>query len=95
MSKAEIVEGLVAGVLTSGVLIRVVSWVVKTKMKEEDKRVIKVCLRDGRCMIYETRDDVEEVDEVQRIVRFLHDIEEANPEDQIKSVSFSLEPSDA
>ena len=95
MSKAEIIEGLVAGVLTSGILIRVVSWVVKTKLKPEDKRVIKVCLRDGRCMTYETRDDVEEADEIQRIINFLNEIEESYPEDQIKSVAFSLEPSDS
>ena len=95
MSKAEIIEGLVAGVLTSGILIRVVSWVVKTKLKPEDKRVIKVCLRDGRCMTYETQEDVEEADEIQRIINFLNEIEESYPEDQIKSVAFSLEPSDS
>lgn len=96
MSKSEIVEGLVAGVLSSGALVTIVRWALKQKSRPGMKRVIEVIRDDGTLLRYETAaDEIEKRSEVQKIVEWLGEVEaETGGEEHIKSVSFTLEPLD-
>jgi hypothetical protein len=96
MSKSEIVEGLVAGVLSSGILVSVVKWAARQRTKPGYKRVIRVERDDGTVLLYETAaEDLGERPEVQKIVEWLEEVEtETGGDDHITNVSFTLEPLD-
>lgn len=97
MDKTEIIEGVVAGVLSSGVLVGVIKWSLKARCKPGMKRVIVVTREDGTVLRYETpADQIEDRPEVQKIVEWLHEVEtEAEGSgDNITGVSFTLEPLD-
>lgn len=96
MSKSEIVEGLVAGVLSSGVLVTIIRWAIKQRAKPGMKRVIEVIRDDGTVLRYETAaEGIEQRPEVQKIVEWLQEVEsETGGDEHIKSVSFTLEPLD-
>ena len=96
MNKSEIVEGLVAGVISSGVLVTIVKWALKQKGRPGMKRVIEVVRDDGTVLRYETAaDDIEQRPEVQKIVEWLQEVEASTGGDEhIKSVSFTLETLD-
>ena len=96
MNNNEIVEGLVAGVLSSGVLVTIVRWALKQKSRPGMKRVIQVVRDDGTVLRYETAaEDIEQRPEVQKIVEWLQEVEtETGGDEHIKSISFTLEPLD-
>ena len=96
MSESEIVEGLVAGVLSSGVLVTVVKWAMRQRIKPGYKRVIRVERDDGTVLLYETAaENLGERPEVQKIVEWLEEVEgEAGGGEHIRNVSFTLEPLD-
>jgi hypothetical protein len=96
LSKSEIVEGLVAGVLSSGVLVSIVKWASKQRTKPGYKRVIRIERDDGTVLLYETAaENLGERPEVRKIVEWLEEVEtKTGGEDHITSISFTLEPLD-
>lgn len=94
MADSDILEGIVTGAFTSGLVVTLVKWALRRKAKPGYKRVIQVVKDDGTILRYETSaEEIESRPEVKKIVEWLQDVEtETTDEGAIKSVSFTLEP---
>lgn len=94
MADTDILEGIVTGAFTSGLVVTLVKWGLRRRAKPGYKRVIQVVKDDGTILRYETSaEKIEDRPEVQKIVEWLQDVEAETADDgAIKSVSFTLEP---